>query len=98
MNSNLRLARVLNLLVVMSLTAGLLSASQLAWAQEEKQPTIVNIVGKADVMASGRWRETKIGNRLAAEDVIRLAGGGEVKISSSDDKVKMTRQDEMIIE
>jgi hypothetical protein len=60
----------------------------------QQDPEIVTIMGRAEILSSGTWREAKTGEFVKPGDWIRIVGEGEVKLSEDHGKTSITLQDE----
>ena len=70
---------------------GAFSRGSLALAQEKEkdEPTVVQVAGKAQILEQGRRRPDRAGQRLLVGQAIELVGGGEVRLSMANGKVKI---------
>ncbi|MDR1085367.1 MAG: FecR family protein [Deltaproteobacteria bacterium] len=56
--------------------------------------TILKIAGKAEILEQGRSVAAKEGQRIRPGQSVRLVGGGEVSISSQNDRIRIRVQDD----
>jgi hypothetical protein len=67
-----------------------------AWAQSEGAK-IVTIMGQAEILAAGVWREARVDEYLKPGESVRLVGGGVVRVSAEDDKISITLDEETVL-
>ncbi|MDR1606877.1 MAG: FecR family protein, partial [Deltaproteobacteria bacterium] len=70
----------------------------LAQAQNQADsPIIIKVAGKAEILAQGRRLKAREGQILAPGQSIQLIGGGEVRLSTSNGKIKVKVFDDTIV-
>jgi hypothetical protein len=56
---------------------------------QEAAPTILQVAGKAQIIERGRRMPARTGQRLLAGQTIELVGGGEVRVTTVDGRIKI---------